>query len=291
MSSDPAGQVAQGNADLIFAAAQDALNEVAWLDGRLGPILPSIDTDLSDAGLALTIAYHAFLQAESALYYPDPGAEDQWTQPFGSLDSGTLSPETPGVASVGRQLAEYPSIPHGSFGIPDSRPAALENLKVETADLRASLQEFVSAWDPDISDNFRNKIFLAESSTAVRKIFQGLLAVTDALILERSAPSDRDRLIARLEGIKTIYGGRYETLQYSTILAPGLETLIRQSEPSAADALTDTIDRLLESWKTTDALLEKADASPSLEDLRKQLIGAAERLGYPVESLQQTGGL
>ncbi|MCX6970340.1 MAG: hypothetical protein NTV93_09330 [Verrucomicrobia bacterium] len=178
-------------------------------------------------------------------------------------------------------------LPRASYGIPGARGQAIENLKAETLALRTSLQDFAAAWEPDSPDNFRNRTFLADSPAAIKKIFQGLLAVTDQLILERSAASsDRDRLIGRLEGIKVIYDGQYATLQYTTVWTPGLKVLVQRSKPSAAADLSDTIDRLLESWRNS-APLPDEDRSPSLEDLRKQIIAAAERLGYPVESLPQ----
>jgi hypothetical protein len=246
-----------------------------------------VDADLSAENLTLATAFHAFLQAESAVYYPDPEAAEEWARPFGSLNSETLIPETPGFAPVKQLLAEYPSLPRASYGIPGARGQALETLKAETLALRTSLLDFAAAWEPDSPDNFRNRTFLADCPAAIKKIFQGLLAVTDQLILERSAASsDRDRLIGRLEGIKVIYDGQYDTLQYTTVWTPGLKVLVQRSKPSAAADLSDTIDRLLESWRNS-APLPDEDHSPSLEDLRKQIIAAAERLGYPVESLPQ----
>ena len=287
--SAPSAEVIRGNAELIHAAALDALDEVVRLEGLIAWITPAVDTDLSEEGVALATAYHAFLQAESAVYYPDPDDEDEWARPFGSLYSAILLPETPGFAPVKQSLAVYPSLPRASYGNPGPRGQALEALKAETIALRTSLQDFASAWEPDSPDNFRNRTFLADSPAAIKKIFQGLLAVTDQLILERSASSsDRDRLIGRLEGIKVIYDGQYSTLQYTTVWTPGLKVLVQRSKPSAAADLSDTIDRLLESWRNS-APLPDEDRSPSLEDLRKQIIEAAERLGYPVESLPQAG--
>ena len=286
-ASDPEAEAVRGNADLIYAAAQDALNEVVRLEGQIASLSPAIDTDLSGANLALSTAYHAFLQAESAVFYPDPEAEAGWALPFGGLDGNSSWPETPGFAALDQSLAAYPSLPIAPFGSPGTRSDALENLKAETQSLRTSLQDFATDWDPDFQDNFRNQIFLTDSSAATRKIFQGLLAVTDQLIFERSSSSsNRDRLIGRLEGIKGIYEGQYATLQYTTVWTPGLKVLVQRSKPSAATDLSDTIDRLLESWRNS-APLPDEDRSPSLEDLRKQLIAAAERLGYPVESLPQ----
>lgn len=277
----------RGNAELVHAAALDALDEVGRIEGLIAWINPAVDTDLSEEGLALATAYHAFLQAESAVYYPDPDTAEEWAQPFGSLDSAIQMPDAPGFAPVKQSLAEYPSLPRASYGIPGARGQALENLKAEMHALRTSLQGFAAAWEPDSPDNFRNRTFLPDSPAAIKKIFQGLLAVTDQLILERSAASsDRDRLIGRLEGIKVIYDGQYATLQYTTVWTPGLKVLVQRSKPSAAADLSDTIDRLLESWRNS-APLPDEDRSPSLEDLRKQIIAAAERLGYPVEPLRQ----
>ncbi len=256
------------------------------LEGQIASVSPAIETDLSGANLALSTAYHAFLQAESAVFYPDPEAEAGWSLPFGGLDETSSWPETPGFAALDQSLAAYPSLPIAPFGSPGTRSEALENLKAETQSLRTSLQDFATDWDPDFPDNFRNQIFLPDSSAATRKIFQGLLAVTDQLIFERSASPNRDRLISRLEGIKGIYDGQYATLRYTTVWAPGLKSLVQRAEPSASADLSETIDRLLEAWRNSSPLPDE-DRSPSLEDLRKQIIGAAEALGYPVESLPQ----
>lgn len=108
MASDPSAEAAQGNAELIHAAALDALDEVVRLEGLIAWINPAVDTDLSKEGQALATAYHAFLQAESAVYYPD--TEEEWARSFGCLDSAILLPETPGFATLNQSLAEYPSL-------------------------------------------------------------------------------------------------------------------------------------------------------------------------------------
>ena len=277
----PATQVVQANADILHAAGLDALNQTLLVESLLQALTPSTNTDLADAGKALATAYQAFLQAEAAIFYS--ANRPDWAEPLGSLAQKSQSPETPGFASVARLLTAYPSIPQDSFGFPPNRGIALANLRNETSLLKESLEKFVADWDPSISDNFRAQTFLADTPNATGMIFQGLLSVTDQLILDQASPSpDRERLLGRLEGIQTIYSGRYDTLQFTTIWSPGLKTLVQEVNPSLAKSLDRTLDRLMTSWSESDDFGNES-APSALQEFKGELIQAAQALGYPVE--------
>ncbi|MFZ4683660.1 MAG: imelysin family protein, partial [Terrimicrobiaceae bacterium] len=180
-----------------------------------------------------------------------------------------------------RLLAEYPSIPLDSLSLPNSRSLALENLKAETAILRAALKDLLATWSASPADNFRNQVFLADSSGAVGRIFQGLLTVTDLMILEEPSSSDRDRFVSRLEGIKGIYEGSYTPQKSARISGPGLVTVIEQSDPAIAQSLTETLDDLLENWKSEPT---GNDESAALLSLKTKLLDAAGILGFSTQT-------
>jgi len=272
--------VAQTNAEIVRAASQDAFDEVLHLEGILNSVLTTSDTNLTGAAKALAQARHALLQIESAIYYPVPEVP-AWTLPFNAFNQKEIAPEPPVIAIVRRLLAEYPSIPLDSLSLPNSRSLALENLKAETAILRAALKDLLATWSASPADNFRNQVFLADSSGAVGRIFQGLLTVTDLMILEEPSSSDRDRFVSRLEGIKGIYEGSYTPQKSARISGPGMVTLIEQSDPAIAQSLTETLDDLLENWKSEPT---GNDESAALLSLKAKLLDAAGILGFSTQT-------
>lgn len=279
--SGPELQVVKTNADIIHAAARDALDEVTRLQSLLNVTAPT-SAGLADADAALSSAYQAFLLAEAAVYYPEPDADAAWSRAFLVSGPSPASPETPGFAAVGRWLKEFASIPPGVTGYPSPRSVALGNLQSEISALRNSLQDFVANWDAYAPDNYRNQTFLTDSQSAIGRIFEALLVETDLLILEQAGSPDRDRVVGRLEGIKSLYTGTYQSLDHATILSPGPDSLVQQSDPAGSQALIETLDLLLSTWRGSDSIPGE-EAAKSLKHLRKQIVSAAETLGYPVQ--------
>ena len=276
--------VAQTNAEIVRAASQDAFDEILHLERILAALLSTTDTDLTEASDASAQARHAFLQIESAVYYPIPEVP-AWSQPFNGFSPKQLSPEPPVFVTVRRLLAEYPSIPLDSLSLPNSRSLALENLKAETSILRVALKDFLATWSTAPADNFRNQDVLADSSGAVGRIFHGLLTVTDLMILEGPSSFDRDRVAARLEGVRSIYEGSYAPRKSTRISGPGLVTLLQKSDPALAQSLTTTIDDLLEDWKGEPA---GSDDSAPLLSLKAKIIDAAEALGFSAQTSSES---
>lgn len=278
-SFDLPDQVAQTNAEIILAASRDASLEIERLEQALRAVNTTSDNDISPARKALASAYHAFLHSEAALYYFDP--VDPSSSLLDGLKASDISPETPLFESVGQLLTSYPNIPLDKLSLPNVRSEALQEIQTQTTILKAALQDFMVMWEADEPTNVRNNAFLVDATGAIGRILQGLLTVSEHLILEQAnlLSSDPDRLAGRLGGFDSLYRGSYESLQAVAPGGFGVETLLQQSAPSLAESLGQNLDNLLQfSEKET-----SEERLRALQNLQDQILEAADSLGFVME--------
>lgn len=272
-AAGPEVRVVEGNADVLYAAGKDALDQMVLLESFLNGLAVSQDPNASGMREAVAISQRAFLQAEAGVYYYDlaPG----WAAALGSF-GGSSSAAISGYEEVSRSLEAYVALPPSA----PEREASLAALRGATGALRASLERFVADWDPAVPDNYRAQTFVADPNLGVGKILQGLLALNDGLIVDQAGGGAADRLVGRLDGMRAVYTGRYDSLRFQTVWTDGLSVLVQQNDPKLTLRLEEKITELLAAWKAGD--FQEGD-SARLSKLRSELVKTAEVLGYSVE--------
>jgi hypothetical protein len=269
-----AGDVALTNADIIEAASLDAVAELAAVEESLSTDSLTKE-DLAKASSSLTNAREAFLLVEPSLYYTDPESDSELTSLPPKLATSLPDLRMPGFDTLETAIQARIAGEAGATSDDDLRSAVRA--------LRKDLQTLSDAWNANTLGNFRNSLFLPDLNTNGR-IFQGMAAATDLLVLSSLRPEGK-QVLPRLQALKTFLDGDYHGLSGTDIAGPGVLDLLSEEDAELAESIQATIDAII-----LDA--EKAPTSPekstqALEKLHDTILAAAAALDIELVPVSQ----
>lgn len=272
-SQSSSNEVVMTNARMVAAAAEDsaaglrAATEILAAEELTGE-------DLTRAQALLAGAREAFSLVEPSLFYTNPQNPDEEKALPSTLATRQPSLTLPGFDDLAAKLSG-----RLAGGTTPSNPELLASAK----SLRAELEILETSWAAASRSNFRNAIFLRDREAPAR-ILQGLVTTTDFLLLAGNLPEKQIQTPIRLRALQKILNGTYEDSQGRVVSGPGLLSLIGKSDPSGAARIQHNLDALIFPYDQPGGAPLPA-SSISLETLRNDLLGAARKMGYTINTL------
>lgn len=241
---------------------------------------------LLQAAESLSLASSAYLKAESAVFFVDPGSKEELIAQPDPLGSGALGGSVDELDDLTKALEEIDQL----LTQPLNREAVeramreVESISPKISDLETSLRGFANAWTASDQDNFRNAFFLYPPEEAVARIFQGLLALSGDILPARLSATKESTsgMYESLGGVREMYIGPVAELDNSSSLyalvdqKSPIQAALTRASLARAVALAGVLDVVPESDSTREQL------QAALSDLTKQLTLSAESIGIVI---------
>lgn len=264
------GDVALNNADIVEAAARDAVAELTVAETALAS--ESIDSTRINAALtSIESARQAFFVVEVSLYYTDPenNAELEALPP--KLATALSGLKMPGFDDLAASLASRAS---GASGTSDSA------LRAAAKSLREDLETLVASWSSSSLGNFRNGIFLPDPD-ADGRICQGIATMADILVLS-SLESGNAEIRHRLWAMKYLLEGSYEGTSGVNISGVGILDLVSGADAALAASIEKNLNSIINGFENSQ--VPSGEAASALEHLHDEISSMADVLGYEPSS-------
>lgn len=285
-----AAQVASTAADALASSTADAAKNTAAIRKFLSAVHGDSQADISEISQAkksLAAARDASRKAEAAVFFVDPESADELRAQPDPLGIGSVEGEQRSIEELQSSLEKLEAL------LADSRDAAKAGALLAAAkdvssrvdQLESGMRAMAGAWETGDAANFRSKYFLSSPESAVARIFQGLLALAGDLLPANLAEGGTDLLpdiVSRVAAVREIYLGRADSADQG----PALHALVQEASPLQAALTRASIARasalasVLEITPGNETA--KAQLSPALEDVTRQLTQAAASLGIVV---------